>query len=170
MPTTKNTAAPIPATIEQWLQALIGAFTHTRRPDGTSYWHLSEAAYWQPVHDQLQQICRAAHREEFPNDWRYETTYDIAHALLSWCEADSDPWDMERFEDLAPNVADEIASHSTTQLAGWVSDYATRGFFDDPSLVQGLVCDIPTMLRWRQCEEVQLMALAIVNECEQLCR
>ena len=165
---TQHRTAPVPATIEGWLQALSGAFTHTRRPDGTGYWHLSEAAYWEPIRDQLQEICREAHREEFPNDWRYETTYDIVHALLKWSEYDPEPWTVEQFEDVAPNVADEIASHSTTQLAGWVSEHAARGFFDDPSLVQGLVCDIPTMLRWRQCEEVQLMALAIISECERL--
>ena len=65
-------------------------------------------------------------------------------------------------------MADELASYSTTQLAEWVSDHASRGFFDDPGLVQGLACDIPTMLRWRQCEELQLMTLAIIGECERL--
>ena len=165
-----NTTSTItaPSTIEGWLQALSGAFTCTHRPDGTSYWHLSKAPYWEPIHYQLQAICRAAHREEFPNDWRYESTYDIVQALLSWSESDSDPWDAERFCDIAPNVADDLASYSTCQLADWVSDNAGRGFFDDPDLVQGLVCDISTMLRWRQCEELQLMALVIINACDEL--
>ena len=166
---TKHRTAPVPATVEDWLLSLAGAFTHTRRPDGSGYWHLSEASYWEPIHDQLQQICRAAHREEFPNDWRYETTYDIAQALLTYSQPEANPWNADQFQDVAFSVADEIASHSTTMLADWVSDHAARGFFDDPSLVQGLVCDIPTMLRWRQCEEVQLMALAMVGECERLC-
>lgn len=167
MSTTARTVS-VPANLKGWLQALSGAFTCTHRPDGTSYWHLSEAPYWEPIHYQLQAICRAAHRDEFPNDWRYESTYDIVQALLSWSEADSEPWDAERFCDIAPNVADELASHSTCQLADWVSDNAGRGFFDDPDLVQGLVCDIPTMLRWRQCEELQLMALAIIQACDEL--
>ena len=166
---TKHRTAPVPATVEDWLLSLAGAFTHTRRPDGSGYWHLSEASYWEPIHDQLQQICRAAHREEFPNDWRYETTYDIAQALLTYSQPEAYPWNADQFQDVAFSVADEIASHSTTMLADWVSDNADRGFFDDPSLVQGLVCDIPTMLRWRQCEEVQLMALAMISECERLC-
>ena len=166
---TKHRTAPVPATVEDWLLSLAGAFTHTRRPDGSGYWHLSEASYWEPIHDQLQQICRAAHREEFPNDWRYETTYDIAQALLTYSQPEANPWNADQFQDVAFSVADEIASHSTTMLADWVSDHAARGFFDDPSLVQGLVCDIPTMLRWRQCEEVQLMALAMISECERLC-
>lgn len=165
---TKNRVAPVPATIEAWLQALSGAFTCTHRPNGTDYWHLSEAGYWEPIRDRLQQICRAAHREEFPNDWRYETTYDIVQAMLARSESDPEPWTADQFQDVAFSVADQLASHSTTQLAGWVSEHAARGFFDDPSLVQGLVCDIPTMLRWRQCEEVQLMALAIIAECETL--
>ena len=165
---TKHRITPVPSTVEGWLQALAGAFTHTRRPDGSGYWHLSEAAYWEPIRDQLQAICREAHREEFPNDWRYETTYDIVQALLSWSESEPEPWSADQYQDVAFNVADEIASHSTVMLADWVSDNAARGFFDDPSLVQGLVCDIPTILHWRQCEEVQLMTLAIISECERL--
>jgi len=167
---TKQTVSPVPATVEAWLQALSGAFTHTSRPDGSGYWHLSGAAYWEPIRDRLQQICHAAHRDEFPNDWRYETAYDIVRALLSWSESEPEPWTVEQFEDVAANVADEIASHSTVQLADWLSDQASRGEFDDPGLVEGLSPNIPTLLRWRQCEEVQLMALAIINECESLCQ
>lgn len=167
MQTTPKTVA-VPTTIEGWLQALSGCFTCTHRPNVTDYWHLSEAHYWEPIRDQLQAVCRAAHRDEFPNDWRYESTYDIVQALLSWSEYDPTPWTVEQFQDVAFSVADQLASHSTCQLADWVSDNAGRGFFDDPGLVQGLVCDIPTILRWRQCEELQLMALAIVHACEEL--
>lgn len=166
--TNAQQTVQVPATIEGWLQALTGAFTNTHRPDGTSYYHLSEAAYWEPIRDQLQAICREAHRGEFPNDWRYESTYDLAHALLSWCEADSEPWATEQFEDTAYQVADELASHSTVLLADWVSDNAGRGEFEDPELVEGLSPNIPTLLRWRQCEELQLMALAIIHACDQL--
>lgn len=165
---TKHTTAPVPSTVEGWLQALAGAFTHTRRPDGTGYWHLSEAAYWEPIRDQLQAICREAHREEFPNDWRWEMIGDITERLLEYSQAEPEPWNADQYQDVAYTVADSLASYSTCQLADWVSDNANRGFFDDPSLVQGLVCDIPTMLRWRQIEELQLMALAIISECERL--
>lgn len=165
---TQHRTAPVPATTEGWLQALAGALTHTTRPDGTGYWHLSEAAYWQPIRDQLQDICREAHRDEMPNDWRWEMIGDITERLLEYSEPDSEPWDADQYADTAFSVADALASYSTTQLASWVSDNAGRGFFDDPGLVQGLACDIPTMLRWRQCEELQLMALAIIHACDRL--
>lgn len=165
---TQHRTAPVPVTVEGWLQALTGALTHTRRPDGTGYWHLSEAAYWEPIRDQLQEICREAHRDEMPNDWRWEMISDITERLLEYSEPDSEPWSADQYNDIAPDVADALASCSTTQLADWVSDNAGRGYFDDPDLVQGFVCDIPTMLRWRQCEELQLMALAIVDACERL--
>lgn len=165
---TKHRTAPVPVTVEGWLQSLTGAFTHTRRPDGTGYWHLSEAAYWEPIRDQLQEICRAAHRDEMPNDWRWEMIGDITAALLEYSEPEPEPWDADQYQDVAYSVADSLASYSTCQLADWVSDNAGRGFFDDPSLVQGLACDIPTMLRWRQIEELQTMALIIISECERL--
>lgn len=165
---TQHRVAPVPATTEAWLQALAGAMTHTRRADGSGYWHLSEAAYWEPIRDQLQDICREAHRGEMPNDWRYELISDIAERLLEHSEPDSEPWDADQYGEVAFDVADSLASYSTVQLADWVSNNAGRGFFDDPGLVQGLACDIPTMLRWRQCEELQLMTLAIIHACDQL--
>lgn len=169
MQTATNTAA-VPATVEGWLQSLVGAMTHTSRPDGPGYWRLSDAAYWQPIREQLQEICRAAHRDELPNNWRWEMIGDITAALLEYSEPDSRTWDADAFQDVAYSVADSLASYSTCQLADWVSDHAARGFFDDPSLVQGLACDIPTMLRWRQIEELQTMALVIISEAERLCR
>lgn len=165
---TQHRTAPVPVTVEGWLQSLAGAMTHTRRPDGTGYWHLSEAAYWEPIREQLQDICREAHRGELPNDWRWEMISDLAECLLEHSEPESEPWGAEQYGDVAFEVADALASCSTTQLSDWVSDNANRGYFADPDLIQGLVCDIPTMLRWRQCEELQLMALALVHACERL--
>jgi len=158
-----------PQSIEGWLQALTGAMTITHRSDGSSFYKLSEASYWEPVRQQLQDAVRAAHRDEMPNDWRYSMVESIAQALLELCEPATEQWQLDQFADLCFDVAESLASYGTCELADWVSDHASRGFFDDPSLVQGLVCDIPTMLRWRQTEEIQLMALALLQEFDSLC-
>jgi nitrous oxide reductase accessory protein NosL len=158
-----------PKTIESWLQALTCAMTIEHRPDGSSFYKLSEAACWQPIRQQLQDVVRAAHRDEMPNDWRYSMVESIAQALLEYSEPDSQEWTDEQYADVVFYVADALASYGTCELADWVSDNAGRGFFDDPSLVQGLVCDIPTMLRWRQTEEIQLMALVLLKEFGNLC-
>ena len=167
MTTTPQTVTR-PVTLEGWLQALTSAMTCTHRPNGTSYWHLSEATYWEPIRDDLTAVCMAAHREEFPNDWRWEAINDLAQQLLVWSEADSDPWDADRFRDVSFEIADNLASHSTVLLADWVSDNAGRGEFDDPSLVDGMAPSIPTLLRWRQCEELQLMAETLISSFENL--
>lgn len=162
------TTIATPKTIEAWLQALTGAMTIRHRADGSSFYVLSEAAYWQPLRQQLQDVVLAAHRDEMPNDWRYSMVESIAQALLEYSEPDSQPWTVEQYCEAAFDVADALASYSTCELADWVSDHASRGFFDDPSLVQGLVCDIPTMLRWRQTEEIQLMVLILVSSLADL--
>jgi hypothetical protein len=157
-----------PKTIEAWLQALTGAMSIRHRADGSSFYVLSEAAYWQPLRQQLQDVVRAAHRDEMPNDWRWEAINDLANQLLVWSEAEPEPWDADRFRDVSFEVADNLASHSTVMLADWVSDHAARGEFDDPSLVEGLSPSIPTLLRWRQCEELQLMADVLISSFEDL--
>ncbi len=165
---TKSNIITRPVTLEGWLQALTGAMTCTHRPNGTSYWHLSEAAYWEPIRDDLTAVCMAAHREEFPNDWRWEAINDLANQLLVWSEADSDAWDADRFSEVIVSVADDLADHGTCQLAAWLSDHAGRAEFEDPSLVEGFTPDLFTLMRWRQCEELQLMAEILVSRFDHL--
>jgi hypothetical protein len=166
--TTKPNTVTRPATLEGWLQALTGAMTCTHRPNGTSYWHLSEAAYWEPIRDDLTAVCMAAHREEFPNDWRWEAINDLANQLLVWSEADSDVWEADRFFDVSFSIADDLADYGTCQLAAWLSDHAGRAEFEDPSLVEGLTPNLFTLMRWRQCEELQLMAEVLISRFEDL--
>jgi len=165
---TKHKIAPIPATLEDWVQSLAGAMTYTRRPDGSGYWHLSEAAYWEPIREDLLTVCRAAHRDEIPNDWRWEMIGDIAERLLEYSQPEAEPWDADQFRDVAYSVADSLASYSIVQLADWVSDCANRCEFDDDSLVEGLSPNIATLLRWRQVEELQLMVETIISGFEAL--
>ncbi len=166
--TTKPNTVTRPATLEGWLQALTGAMTCTHRPKGTSYWHLSEAAYWEPIRDDLTAVCMAAHREEFPNDWRWEAINDLANQLLVWSEADPDVWEADRFRDVSFSIADDLADHGTCQLAAWLSNHAGRAEFEDPSLVEGLTPNLFTLMRWRQCEELQLMAEVLISRFEDL--
>jgi hypothetical protein len=167
MTTTPRTVAR-PVKLEGWLQALAGAMTYTRRPDGTAYWHLSDASYWEPIREDLQNVCREAHRGEFPNDWRWELIGDIANRLLEYSEPEPDSWDADRFREISWDVADSLASYSTVQLADWVSDHAARGEFEDSGLVEGLSPSISTLLRWRQIEELQLMADVLISSFEDL--
>lgn len=157
-----------PQTIEAWLQALTQCLTGTYRPDGSHYVHLSKAAYWQPIRDELQAACRAAHREELPNDWRWQAIQSLAERLLEFSEPDPKAWDADAFADVSFEIADSLCKCGTAELAAWLAENPSRAEFDDPDLVCG-ISRIDTLLRCRQCEELQLTACALIWAFSDLC-
>lgn len=164
-----STLATRPVTVRDWLDSLLSAMVCSHRPDGSSYWHLSDAAYWQSIRQDLQDVIRQAHGDELPNDWRYETVYDVAVALLDASQGDADDWDADRFADLSFEVADSLTPYGAAACAAWVAENPSRAQFDEPSVVAGST-NLAAMLRWRYCEEVQLTAAALIWAFDDLCQ
>lgn len=164
-----STLAIRPTTVRGWLESLLSAMVCSHRPDGTSYWHLSDAAYWQSIRQDLQDAVRLAHRGEMPNDWRYEAIYDVTVALLGASQGDADDWDADRFADLTFEIADSLTPAGTSACAAWLAENPSRAQFDDPDTTAG-VSRIEALLRWRYCEEVQLTAAALVWAFDDLCQ
>jgi hypothetical protein len=164
--TTATKQVTRPTTVEGWLQALTGALTTTHRPDRSTYTHLSEAAYWEPIRDDLQEVCRLAHRGELPNDWRWEMIYDLAHKLLEYSEPEAKAWDADDYQEVVYDIAQNLGDFGTTTLAAWISENASRADFDDE--IESYFTGIPSLMRWRQIEEIQSMAFEMLNGFERL--
>lgn len=167
-----STLAARPVTVRDWLDSLLSAMVCSHRPDGSPYWHLSDAAYWQSIRQDLQDVIRQTHGDELPNDWRFEAAYDVAVALLDASQADADDgqdWDADRFADLIPEVADSLTPCGTSVCAAWIAENPSRAEFQEPSIVAGST-DLAAMLRWRYCEEVQTVAYALVWGFDRLCQ
>lgn len=164
--TTYTTQAARPTTVEGWLQALTGALTTTHRPDRSTYTHLSEAAYWQPIRDDLQEVCRLAHRGELPNDWRWEMIESIAQRFLEYSEPEAKAWSADDFQDVVYEIAENLGDYGTSSLAAWISENPSRADFEDEP--ESSFVGIPSLMRWRQIEEIQSMAFEMLNAFERL--
>jgi hypothetical protein len=150
-----------PQTIEQWLQALAQCLTTSTRSDGTQYVHLSDGEHWQPIRDRLQDACRAAHRGELPNDWRFQAISDLTQRLLEYSEPDCEAWDVDSFLDVSYQIANDLADWSTSDLAQWIADHPARAEFEE--YFDANNGDIARLLQIRQAEELQLMAAELLH-------
>ena len=155
-----------PTTVEGWLQALAGALTITHRPDRSSYTHLSEAAYWQPIREDLQEVCRLAHCGELPNDWRWEMIYNLTQRLLEYSEPEAKAWSADDFQEVVYEIAENLGDFGTSTLAAWISENPSRADFEDEP--ESIFSGIPSLMRWRQIEEIQSMAFELLNAFERL--
>ncbi len=155
-------------TIEDWLGAMVGCLGTRHRADGTSYMVLSDADHWADVHEVLTDVMRGAHFGELPNDWRYQTVYDICHGLLEHCQPDQRIWDAGDFGEIAYDLADQLTETGTSQLMQWLADNPSRCEFDDDGLVDGMMPNLARLAAFRQCEEIQRMALFIVDAFSRL--
>jgi hypothetical protein len=161
--------APIPTvpSIEAGLTLLASSLVLATRTDGTEYRMLREDC---PMHDDLQDIIRAAHDGELPNDWRYGMTYDLAHALLEYSQPSPKAWTLEDFQDVVGDIAELHADTSTYALLTWLADNVSRCHFDEPEIwcdsADG--SDIADLAQRRQREAIDTMAHAILSGLDAL--
>ena len=161
--------APIPtiASIEAGLQLLASSLVLATRTNGTDYRMLREDC---PLHDDLQEVVRAAHNDELPNDWRYGMVYDLCHAFLEYSQPSPKPWTLEDFLDVAGEVAELHTDHAHSLALGWLADNVSRCHFDDVEAYASDCSgdDLGQLAIRRQLEEVHTMAHAILTGLEAL--
>jgi len=155
-------------TIEDWLESMVCCLGTRHRADGSSYKYLSESEYWSDIRETLQDVIRGAHFGELPNDWRFQAVYDICHGLLEYSQPDQRIWDVHDFGEVAYSIADRFTDTGTSQLMQWLADNPSRCDFDDDGLVEGMLPDLARLAMFRQCEELQKMALFIVDAFSRL--
>ena len=81
--------------------------------------------------DNLQEIIRECHNGEFPNDWRYEIVDSIIDSLYEhFITYNNDP-DLDDFRDRSYEIVDNLVDISNYNLAKWLSDNNSRGYFED---------------------------------------
>ena len=156
--------APIPTipNLEAGLTLLAANLVLATRTDGTEYRILREDC---PMHDDLQEVVRAAHNGETPNDWRYGMAYDLCHAFLDYSQPDSRPWALDDYLEVAGDVAELQVDHAHSLALGWLADNVSRCHFDDVETYASDCSgdDLGQLACRRQLEEVHLMAHAILN-------
>ncbi|MGA0200799.1 MAG: hypothetical protein ACO3NK_17080 [Prochlorotrichaceae cyanobacterium] len=144
-------------TIEQNLTDLCAALVRETRDDGSNFLRISDK---HPRADELRDIVRQLHFGEFPNDWRYETIYDLAQKLLEYSEPSAETWDADDYTDVMPEIVDSLADSWCTDLLEWAK-VGSRLDFDDPESIQEST-DIAALLEERQREEIFNMGYTLV--------
>jgi hypothetical protein len=156
--------APIPTvpSIEAGLALLASSLVLATRTDGTEYRMLREDC---PLHDDFQDIVRAAHDGELPNDWRYDMVYTLAHAFLEYSEPSPTPWTLEDFQDVVGDIVELHVDTSTYALLTWLADNVNRCHFDDVEAWVGDAngSDIADLAGRRQREAIDTMAHVILQ-------
>jgi hypothetical protein len=160
----ETNTAPIPSipSIEAGLTLLASSLVLATRTDGTEYRMLREDC---PLHDDFQDIIRAAHEDELPNDWRFGMAYDLCHALLDYSQPSPNPWTLDDYGDVVGEVVELRVDTSTHALLTWLADNVARCYFDDVDAWVGNAdgSDIGDLAKRRQREAVTTMAHVILQ-------
>jgi len=111
--------------------------------------------------DNLQEIIRECHNGEFPNDWRYEIVDSIIDSLYEhFITYNNDP-DLNDFRDY--EIVDNLVDISNYNLAKWLSDNNSRGYFEDDCF-RNSEGGIHDQIRSRQYEEIDfIMNMLLAN-------
>jgi hypothetical protein len=107
---------------------------------------------------------RVLHCEEMPNDWRYETAYDLAHALLEYSEPDSKTWSADDYYDIVTEITDRQVDCYDRDLLNWLAAYPARAEFSDPD-AWSFECNASILerARARQQEVIEEMASHLIS-------
>ena len=173
MTTSQTQRIAKPTTLQGWLEALSGAVGVRHKSDGTSYTYLSEAAYWEPIRDDLVQIVYAAHDDELPNEWRYSTVSHIVESLLNYSQPDESAWHVDAYREVSWEIAESGADSYTSQNIAWLAENVGRVAFRDEDITTELLpveqaCHIGFLALLRQQEEVEWMVQIVLDSIESL--
>ena len=83
--------------------------------------------------DDLQDFIRGLHDHELPNNWRYQTIVQILDAIVERSSY------VEEWSDEARDIADQLTSFWTCELAAWIAEDATRASYCDDEVEEGLL-------------------------------
>ena len=144
---------------------LCDGFQDGTRCDGSAYRFLDDDM---PNKDRWQEIIRLCHRDELPDDWRYNTVSGLADALLDRvkdaCLA-GDETDIDTLRDDLWEISENLTSNSHSALFSWLADHPARAEFeeDGPTDLDSSHLDLGTLAGIRQREEIEAMAQILLD-------
>jgi hypothetical protein len=150
-----------PASLEAGLQLLASSLIWGKRDDGSEFRSLSETC---AMREELQNIVRACHLGELPNDWCFETVYSLCQALLEYSEPEPEAWSEGDFEEILPQVAESLTEVYNGPLLQWLADNPGRASFYDSDLEDAYGNrGILELARIRQTEEIETMGRELLH-------
>jgi len=117
-----------------------------------------------PNRSEYQELIRSLHMEELPNDWRYETIYEITLCLLDYF-GDEEELTFDNCTEALYEISDNLADYSNSDLFQWLSDNPSRASFDnDYEIINSIdsTVDLGYIARARQVEEINIMGSNLI--------
>ena len=156
------------ASIHDAIKTLNSSLIQKEREDKSKYYQLDEGMD-KDLRNQFQSLIKECHLGESPNDWRYEVVKDLCISFLEYWGEDDVP-ELEDYQDIIPEVADNITEISTSRLFQWLADDPSRAAFEeDPELGED-ANDLDDLARYRQVEEIETMAHVLVDGLSEMSR
>jgi len=148
-------------TVENGLIAVYTALKLNTREDGSNYRAVSEL---HPDREVVREIVRELHDGELPNDWRFETVYNLAASLVECSEGQSEEWGVEDYYDYILQLAHNFSDDATGSLLEWAKIGSRIEFDDELQGITGMT--ILELLKLRQEEEIALMGYNLLSLVE----
>ena len=109
---------------------ILSEFGWGKRTDGTRYWSRNE---FPKNDDWITDLCRDAHGDMFPDDWRYGFIHDALASVQEFDERSADDWLDEMHE-----AVDGCVDVYNSELCRWLGSHAYRsGYVDDATAELG---------------------------------
>jgi hypothetical protein len=148
------------ASIHDAIKTLESSLIRQEAENKSKYYELDKGMD-KSLRDQFHALIMECHLGELPNNWRYEVVKDLCVSFLEYWGEDDKP-ELEDYQDIIPEVADNIASIYNSELFQWLADYPNRAVFEDDQ-DQEVSDDLSDIARCRQVEEIRTMAYVLVD-------
>ena len=149
------------ASIHDAIKTLNSSLIQKEREDKSKYYQLDEGMD-KSLRDQFQSLIMECHLGESPNDWRYEVVKDLCISFLEYWGEDDKP-ELEDYQGIIPEVADNITEISTSLLFQWLADNPNRAAFEEHPELGEDANDLDDLARYRQEEEIRTMAYVLID-------
>ena len=104
------------------VSTLRNAFILNTREDGSEFWSRTDEA---KDDEDLNNLIRACHDGELPNEWRYQTIVNILDKI-------ADYGDEDELSDAVFEITDSCVSIYNAELGAWIAENGSRlGYCDE---------------------------------------
>ena len=148
---------------QEYTQYLLDAFTTNTRSQDCVERGMNKVYYSikddHPDKDHIQtDLIYPLHDDELPNDWRYETIYDLLSAFVE-CE------DRDQAEDRIFEIIDGCQDVYNVDLLSWARDDLQRGYtrIEDWTDTKEDPLDVYKVLQLQQWEVINTMASQLLE-------
>lgn len=114
-------------TLAELANDVLAMFEWGTRTNGDRYWSRKDVM----TDDWVAEMCRDAHGDMFPDDWRYMFIHDTLVSLSEFDERTAEEWDEDMHE-----AVDGAVDVYNSELCKWLESHACRSSYVDDATAE----------------------------------